>query len=696
MLLNEHNSKLLFQKAGVAVPPGLAVTPEKLDSFSPDFAPPWFLKAQVLTGGRGKAGGIRRVDAREDFRPTAEKILGMTIKGHVVPFLRVEPASDIQREFYLSFTVSRERRSIVLTAGREGGVEIENLGADNLLVQDIPLPGGLSDRHVRAAFFHFGLEKEQYAPFAALLRNLFCALLDNGLLLAEINPLVLTGQGDFLALDGKVEIDDNMVDLRPDLEAFHTPAHSAPEENRARSAGLSFVKLQGFVGLMVNGAGLAMATMDLLNFSDLPAANFLDLGGGADQQRMETAFDLLFSDDAVRIIFINLYGGILSCEKVALAMQGALGGKPPKKPIVARLSGNSAESGLKILRSLNAENLHLATEMGEAIAILKSLRPKDAVASPYEAPRLALPDARAAAPALSPVLSPTKAPFPFGKSTTVLVQGITGHEGRLHTELMLAYGTKVVAGVTPFKGGQEVLGVPVYSSVRQAVRAHDVQVSIIFVPPRMAAEAILEAADAGVPWVVCITEGIPQQDMLAVLTQLRGSKTRLMGPNTPGLLVPGEFKVGILPVDPFTPGNVAVLSRSGTLTYEVAARLSAARLGQSLCVGIGGDPFIGTGFTDLFALLRDHEPTRSVVVLGEIGGRAEENLAEYVQATNFPKPVVSFIAGRTAPPGRRLGHAGAILEKGGSTEDKIEAMRRAGFTVCPDLDSIAEAVRDAR
>lgn len=691
MLLNEHNSKLLFQKAGVAVPEGVAVSSDSLDAFDPGFALPWFLKAQVLTGGRGKAGGILRVDRCEDFRTTAEKILGMTIKGHVVPMLRVEPASDIRREFYISFTVSRDRRSIVLTAGREGGVEIENLGADNLLVQEISLPAGLAERQIRAVFFHFELEKEQYTAFATLLRNLYQAVLNNGLLLAEINPLVLTGNGDFLALDGKVEIDDNMVDLRPDLEEFNTPAHNAPEENLARAAGLSFVKLQGFVGLMVNGAGLAMATMDLLNFSDLPAANFLDLGGGADQQRMETAFDLLFNDDAVRIIFINLYGGILSCEKVALAMQGALGGKPPKKPIVARLSGNSAQRGLEILQSLQVDNLHLSTEMSEAIAILKSLRPLDAPASPYTAPSIAMPEPRTTLPAAMTAA----AAFPFIKGMSVLVQGVTGREGRLHTELMQAYGTNIVAGVTPFKGGQELLGVPVYSSVLQAVRKHDVQASIIFVPPRMAADAILEAADAGIPWVICITEGIPQQDMLSVMTQLQGSSTRLIGPNTPGLLVPGALKIGILPVDPFTPGNVAVLSRSGTLTYEVAARLSAAGLGQSLCVGIGGDPFIGTSFTDLFALLRDHTETKSVVVLGEIGGRAEENLAEYVTATRFTKPVISFIAGRTAPPGRRLGHAGAILEKSGSTEDKIEAMRRAGFTVCPDLDSIAEAVRNA-
>ena len=689
MLLNEHNSKLLFHTANIPVPEGQAVTASQLDSFLPNFPLPWFLKAQVLAGGRGKAGGILRVNRQEDFKPTAEKILGMTIKGHRVPLLRVEPATDIAREFYLSLTVSRDRKSLVLTAGRQGGVEIETLGQDNLLVQEIGLPEGLRPRHIRAAFFHFELTRELYPAFASLLTNLFQAFLTNGLLLAEINPLVQTGDGSFLALDGKVEIDDNMVDLRPDLEKYNQPEHTAPEENRARAAGLSFVKLQGFVGLMVNGAGLAMATMDLLNFSDLPAANFLDLGGGADQKRMETAFDLLFGDESVRVIFINLYGGILSCEKVALAMKGALKGATPKKPIVARLSGNSAEQGLAILRSLNADNLHLATEMGEAIDMLKKLRPADAPPSPFTAPLM--PDA-APRQRRQPSLVEHKA-FPFATDTPVLVQGITGKEGQLHTSLMQAYGTNIVAGVTPFKGGQEVLGVPVYSSVEAAVRRHKILVSIIFVPPGMAADAILEAADAGIPWIICITEGIPQQDMLAVLPQLKRTGTRLIGPNTPGLLVPGLTKIGILPADPFTSGPVAVLSRSGTLTYEVAARLSAAGLGQSLCIGVGGDPFIGSTFTDLFPMLRNHAETKAVVVLGEIGGRAEEDLAEYVSATNFTKPVVSFIAGRTAPPGRRLGHAGAILEKGGSIDDKIEAMRQAGFTVCPDLDSIADVVR---
>lgn len=378
MLLNEHKSKVLFQKGNVPTPNGVAVFPGEENDFKPDFPLPWFLKSQVLTGGRGKAGGILRVDNETDFAATAQKLFALDIKGHDVPFIRVEPAADIKREFYLSLTVSRERKCILLTVGREGGVEIENLGEDNLLVQEIKLPAGLHANQIRAAFFHLHLEKEYLKGFASLITNLFNTMLDFGLLMAEINPLIITGEGEFIALDGKVEVDDNYADITPDMEEFYQREHATNEENEARDAGLSFVKLPGWVGLMVNGAGLAMATMDLLNFSKLPASNFLDLGGAADQKRMQTALELLFGDDQVKAIFINLFGGILSCEKVALAMQGALDGKAPAKPIVARMSGKDAESGLEILKRLNVDNLHIAADMKSAIDILDTLKPNDA------------------------------------------------------------------------------------------------------------------------------------------------------------------------------------------------------------------------------------------------------------------------------------------------------------------------------
>jgi succinyl-CoA synthetase alpha subunit len=279
----------------------------------------------------------------------------------------------------------------------------------------------------------------------------------------------------------------------------------------------------------------------------------------------------------------------------------------------------------------------------------------------------------------------------LSRSSRVLVQGITGKAAQLHVRLMQEYGTNVVAGVTPFKGGREVLGVPVYDSVRQACAAHAIDASIVFVPAPFAAEAILEAADNDVPWCVCITEHIPQADMLRVRETLRvtGSRTRLVGPNTPGLIVPGRTKIGIMPGYVYTPGPVAIFSRSGTLTYETASRLSAASIGQSVCVGIGGDPFIGLKYVDFLELVRDDPATGAVLVLGEIGGTAEEELARYVVETQFPKPVLAFIAGRTAPAGKRLGHAGAILEEGsGGIADKLAALRAAGIAVCPDLKSL--------
>lgn len=689
MLLNEHKSKILFAKANVPTPQGVAVFPGEENTFAPDFPLPWFLKSQVLTGGRGKAGGILRIDDAKDFPETARALFDLEIKGHSVPFIRVEPGADIRREFYLSLTVSRERRCILLTVGREGGVEIENLGEDNLLVQEIKLPAGLQPHQIRAAFFHLELEKEYLKGFADLLNNLFSGMLDFGLLMAEINPLIITGDGHFIALDGKVEIDDNYADINTEMEAYYQREHASNVENVARDAGLSFVKLPGWVGLMVNGAGLAMATMDLLNFSQLPASNFLDLGGAADQKRMQTALELLFGDDNVEAIFINLFGGILSCEKVALAMQGALGGKAPQKPIVARMSGNDAESALQILEDMSVENLHIAADMKSAIDILETLKPDTPHEATFTTPSPLTPESRPKANGYK-----SEAVFDIDENTPILVQGITGREGQLHTQLMQEYGANIVAGVTPFKGGQTVLGVPVYNSVAEAKRKHDIGATIMFVPPRMAADAVLEATANEIPWAICITEGIVQHAMLSALEQIKESPTRVLGPNTPGLIVPGKTKIGILPTIPFTPGPVAVLSRSGTLTYEVAARLTADGIGQSLSVGIGGDPFIGTDFVSMFEMIRNHDETKAVVVLGEIGGQAEENLAEYVRRTGFDKPVISFIAGRTAPPGKRLGHAGAILEKGGGIEGKLEAMRKAGFAVCSSLEEIAPTTAD--
>jgi succinyl-CoA synthetase alpha subunit len=278
--------------------------------------------------------------------------------------------------------------------------------------------------------------------------------------------------------------------------------------------------------------------------------------------------------------------------------------------------------------------------------------------------------------------------------TRVLVQGFTGKEGTFHAQQAIAYGTKVVGGVTPGKGGQKHLDLPVFDTVVDAVKATDANASVIFVPPPFAADAIMEAADAQLPLVVCITEGIPAADMIrawAYLKQRPG--TRLIGPNCPGIISPGKCKIGIMPAHIHRPGNVGVVSRSGTLTYEAVGQLSALGIGQSTCIGIGGDPIIGTTHTDAIRFFSEDPDTHAIVMIGEIGGTAEEAAAAYIKA-NVKKPVIGFIAGQTAPPGRRMGHAGAIISGGsGKAEDKIAAMKAAGITVCASPAEIAEKVQ---
>ncbi len=279
-------------------------------------------------------------------------------------------------------------------------------------------------------------------------------------------------------------------------------------------------------------------------------------------------------------------------------------------------------------------------------------------------------------------------------SSRVIVQGFTGGEGTFHAQQMIEYGTRVVGGVTPGKGGQKHLNLPVFNTVQDAVKEVGADTSIIFVPAAYAADAIMEAAEAGLKLVVCITEGIPTRDMLTAYHFLQGTPTRLIGPNCPGVISPGKCKLGIMPGFIHKEGRIGLISRSGTLTYEAVGQLTAQGLGQSTCIGIGGDPVIGSTFTDLLKLFNDDPDTDAVVMIGEIGGSAEETAAVYVKE-HFRKPVVAFIAGQTAPPGRRMGHAGAIISGGkGTAAEKMAALQAAGIAVCKSPAEIGAKVRE--
>ena len=281
------------------------------------------------------------------------------------------------------------------------------------------------------------------------------------------------------------------------------------------------------------------------------------------------------------------------------------------------------------------------------------------------------------------------------ENTRVVVQGITGSEGTFHAQKMQEYGTKIVAGVTPGKGGVTHLGVPIYNTVEDAVKNEQPNAAAIFVPPLFAADAIMEAAEAGVGLIVCITEGLPTFDMIKVKQFLNEHKNNLIGPNTPGIISPGKCKIGIMPGHIHNPGAIGIISRSGTLTYEAVQQVSLQGFGQSTAVGIGGDPIVGLKFIELLELFKHDEDTKAVVLIGEIGGTAEEEAADYIKK-EFPKPVISFIAGQTAPPGRRMGHAGAIIAGGkGTAKEKMDALKKAGVFVAESPADIGSKVKEA-
>ena len=618
MKLQEYRSKEILARHGVPVSAGETATrPEEARAAAARIGGPVVIKAQVLVGGRGKAGGVKLAANPDEAAARAAEIIGLVIKGVTVRTVLVAPAAPIAKEYYLGLILDRAGQAVTIIASADGGVEIEETARTNpAAILRLPLHPliGLQEHQVRRVGFFLGLPAELRKDFAAILRGLYAAFMESDADLAEINPLVVTERGA-----GCWRSTPRSCSTTRPSSATRSWRRCATWARRSRrrppraTPGINFIKLDGSIGCMVNGAGLAMTTMDLVKLAGGEPANFLDIGGGAKADRVAAA--------------LRHHPG--RPERAGHPDQHLRRHHPRRR------GGTRHRGGARLARAHRADGRpHRRHERGRG--------PRDPAGREPDHRRQ---PGRCGAQGRGGRRR-LRVSILVGRETRLLVQGITGREGEFHSRAMLEYGTSIVAGVTPGKGGQSAVEGQCRSSTRSPTRWP----RPVPTPPAsscrppFAPDAMLEAADAGLALVICITEGIPALDMLRVHHVLRARGVRLIGPNCPGLTTVGEAKVGIIPGDIHRPGPVGLVSRSGTLTYEVVQAMTDAGVGQTTCVGIGGDPIVGTSFIDVLELLNADPQTEAIVLIGEIGGDEEERAAAYC-AREVRKPVAAFIAG---------------------------------------------------
>ena len=680
MNIHEYQAKELLKSYGVPVPAGEVVYSDRAAARVAEElgGVRWVVKAQIHAGGRGKGGGVKVANSVEKVAEVADQMIGSTLitaqtgpEGKRVHRVLVERASRIDREFYLSMIVDRTSQKIVVIVSAEGGVEIEEVAAERpeAIHTEYVDPGvGLLDFQCRKIATSIGLANRA-ASFTRLLKRIYRLFRDKDCLLLEINPFIVTEDGDLIALDCKMQFDDNALYRQAPVAELRDFDEEDPKEVDASGHGLNYVALDGNVGCIVNGAGLAMGTMDAIVHHGGRPANFLDVGGGASPEKIANAFRIVLTDPNVEAILVNIFAGINRCDWIAQGIVQATRDQQIGVP-GDRASRRHERRG----RPSHPDGIRSRRDPGR--------RP-----------------GRCGGKGRRRRLGGRGMSVFVDKDSKVIIQGFTGQHATFHAEESIRFGTKVVGGVTPGKGGRVHLGLPVFNSVAEAVEETGATVSGIFVPPAIATDSLLEAVEAGIQIAVIIADGVPVQDMVRTKRYLAGRSTTIIGPNSPGIITPGECKVGIMPSHIYLPGRVGVVSRSGTLNYEAVSQMTALGLGQSSCVGIGGDPVNGTDFKTVLQAFENDDDTDVVVMIGEIGGQQEVEAATWA-SQYMAKPLVCFIAGMSAPRGRRMGHAGAVIAGDADTATaKLDAIEALGHRVVRNPaeigDTVLRAVKEA-
>lgn len=764
MQLLEYQAKTLLRASNIPVPASYLIN-EKESPFHAHFTEvigyPAVVKSQVPVGGRGKLGGIKLVYDAEGLAGAVAAIKNLPIKGHMPGSVLVEQALAIDREMYLALRVNRDLRCIEWLVAERGGIDIEDNAASVKII-----PQTKNNDAYETICDSLGL---QHIAIKTLLRPLEKCFVDNDCLLLELNPLVLTKTDELVAADCKMLIDDNALFRHSALASTHRESSVLPLGGvatilrEAAELGIDLSELkcyeteQGisndtsrevssilntqawlerriaedgghYIGVIANGAGMAMSTMDTIYAAGGRPANFLDIGGGTGEDVFIRNLREITALPGVTSIIINIFAGITRCDDIARGIIAARREIDGLVPLFIRLEGTRREEAAELLAAEGVELLpSLKACVGKALEFESlNVRKFESSSQLQAAPAKSLPVTsreHLSSPYFSddrPASSRTKRSDPADDSIEqtkssrrednrerddagndlgslllsqpVIVQGITGHHGAFHTRGMLEAGTDIVAGVTPGKGSETVHGVSVYNSIAEALKTHQATTSVVFVPARFARDAMIEALEAGITLIVCITEHIPVHDMLAVYQLAVAKNATIIGPNSPGLIVPGSHKLGIIASSITTRGSTTIISRSGTLTYELAHALTQKGIGQRLVLGIGGDAIQGTNFSEALALAEADPGTERIILIGEIGGTSEQRAADYA-ATHVTKPIYGLVVGHSLPPGQQFGHAGAIVgAQSESASEKTLYMLGKGIIMSTTLDTLIDNI----